>query len=322
VVAVERRRARGLGADVSTTLTPPDLGDETPPSGKLPPGLETKAEKAASRRGFLIGLPSYVYLVLFFALPLAIVVVYSFATRSVTGLTVLGDWNLRSYGRLTDSLVLMITWRSMWIATLTTVLCLLLAYPFAYYLATRPPKVRAILLVLVMIPFWSNFLVRTFAWRLLLSSDGPFIRLLEFFGLSDVRLLFTPTAVIIGLVYGYLPFMILPLYASLERLDHTLVEAARDLYATGWEAFRKVTWPLSLPGVIAGSILVFIPSFGAYVTPEVLGGTGTTMLGSYIARQFVGTASDWPFGSALSVAILFVMMIAAMAYFRSGGKNL
>lgn len=307
---------------MATTLTPPDSDETSVPPAKLPPGMETKAEKAESRRGFLIGLPAYAYLVLFFALPLAIVVVYSFATRSPSGLTVLADWNLRSYGRLTDSLVVAITWRSLWIATLTTVVSLVVAYPFAYYIATRTPRVRAVLLVLVMIPFWSNLLVRTFAWRLLLSSDGPVTRILETIGFANPRLLFTPTAVIIGLVYGYLPFMILPLYASLERMDHSLVEAARDLYATGWEAFRTVTWPLSKPGVIAGSILVFIPSFGAYVTPEVLGGTGTTMLGSYIGRQFVGTASDWPFGAALSVAILFVMMLAAMFYFRSGGKDL
>lgn len=307
---------------MATTLTPPDRDESSVGTSEPPPGLESNAEKAASRRGFLIGLPAYAYLVLFFALPLAIVVVYSFATRSSSGLTVLADWNLRSYARLTDPLVVAITWRSLWIATFTTVVSLVLAYPFAYYLATRTPRVRAALLVLVMIPFWSNLLVRTFAWRLLLSSDGPVTRILEALGFANPRLLFTPTAVIIGLVYGYLPFMILPLYASLERMDHSLVEAARDLYASGWEAFRRVTWPLSRPGVIAGSILVFIPSFGAYVTPEVLGGTGTTMLGSYIGRQFVGTASDWPFGSALSVAILFVMMIAAMFYFRSGGRDL
>jgi len=310
---------------VSTTLPPP--ADVEPPrqdtehAAPLGPGLERRAEKAASRRGFLVGLPSYAYLVLFFALPLLIVVVYSFATRSVRGNTVLGGWNLDSYARLSDSLVLTIAWRSLWIATLTTVLCLVVAYPFAYYLATRPARIRAALLVLVMIPFWSNLLVRTYAWRMLLGSDGPVTRALAFVGI-DTPLLFTPWAVLIGLVYGYLPFMILPLYASIERLDHSLVEAARDLYATGWEAFRKVTWPLSRPGVIAGSILVFIPSFGAYVTPEILGGRGSTMLGTYIARQFIGTASDWPFGSALSVAILAVMAVAAMAYFRSGGKTL
>jgi spermidine/putrescine transport system permease protein len=308
---------------VSTTLPPPDLDPEVrPPAAPHGPGLERDAEKAESRRGFLIGLPSYAYLVLFFALPLLIVVVYSFATRGVTGATVLGGWNLDSYLRLTDALVLRIAWRSLWIAAFTTLLCLAVAYPFAYYLATRPARTRAVLLVLVMIPFWSNFLVRTYAWRMLLSSEGPFTRVLGFIGFSDVQLLFTPTAVTIGLVYGYLPFMILPLYASIERLDHSLVEAARDLYATGWQAFWKVTWPLTRPGVIAGSILVFIPSFGAYVTPEILGGRGSTMLGSYIARQFIGTASDWPFGAALSVAVLVVMLAAAMGYFRSGGKNL
>jgi spermidine/putrescine transport system permease protein len=308
---------------VSTTIPPPVLPPEpTPDPDVAGPGLERDAERAASRRGLLIGLPSYAYLIVFFALPLLIVVVYSFASRSVRGATILGDWNLRSYARLTDSLVLTIGWRSLWIAGLTTLVCLVVAYPFAYYLATRSVRTRAVLLVLVMIPFWSNLLVRTYAWRVLLGSDGPFTRVLEAIGFTDARLLFTPWAVMIGLVYGYLPFMILPLYASLERLDHSLVEAARDLYANGFQAFWRVTWPLSKPGVIAGSILVFIPSFGAYVTPEVLGGRGSTMLGSYIARQFIGTASDWPFGSALSVAVLAVMMVAAMAYFRSGGRNL
>ncbi len=308
---------------MSTTLPPPDvepeLVDPAPPAG---PGLERDAERAASRRGFLVGLPSYAYLVLFFALPLVIVLVYSFASRSTRGATVLGGWNLDSYGRLADDLVLTIAWRSLWIAALTTVLCLLVSYPFAYFLATRSGRTRALLLVLVMIPFWSNLLVRTYAWRFLLSSDGPFTRLLHAIGFDGAQLLFTPWAVMIGLVYGYLPFMILPLYASIERLDHSLVEAARDLYASGWQAFWKVTWPLTRPGVIAGSILVFIPSFGAYVTPEILGGRGSTMLGTYIARQFIGTASDWPFGSALSVAILLVMMVAATTYFRTGGRSL
>ncbi|WP_211262330.1 ABC transporter permease [Nitriliruptor alkaliphilus] len=308
---------------MSTTMPPPevepDLVGPVPPPG---PGLERDAERAESRRGFLIGLPSYAYLVLFFALPLLIVIIYSFATRSVRGATILGGWNLGSYSRLTDDLVLGIAWRSLWIAALTTLICLVVSYPFAYYLATRPARTRALLLVLVMIPFWSNLLVRTYAWRFLLSSDGPFTRTLQWLGFENAQLLFTPWAVMIGLVYGYLPFMVLPLYASIERLDHSLVEAARDLYASGWKAFWKVTWPLTRPGVIAGSILVFIPSFGAYVTPEILGGRGSTMLGSYIARQFIGTASDWPFGSALSVAILVVMLVAAMTYFRTGGKSL
>jgi spermidine/putrescine transport system permease protein len=284
-------------------------------------GLEIEAVRADARRGLLIGLPSLAYLVLLFAVPLVIVVVYSFGTRSRTGRTVLGDWNVASYARLVDPLVLQITWRSLLLAAVATLICLTVGYPFAYYLATRAPGLRAALLVLVMIPFWSNFLVRTYAWRVLLGSDGPFVQILGALGLPEVRLLFTPFAIVLGLVYGFLPFMILPLYASIERLDFALVEAARDLYASGWQAFRRVTWPLSRPGVVAGSILVFIPSFGAYVTPEILGGSRTTMLGSYVVRQFLA-ARDWPFGSALSVAILLVMLVAAMTYFRAGGRNL
>jgi spermidine/putrescine transport system permease protein len=305
---------------VATALEPPQLEPDAA-TGPPPPGLETDAERAESRRGVLIGLPSLAYLVIFFAIPLVIVVVYSFATRSRTGRTLLTDWNLSSYERLFDPLVLAITVRSLGFAIITTVISLAIGYPFAYYIATRSARVRGLLLVLVMIPFWSNFLIRTYAWRVILGSDGPFVRVLEAFGLPEPRLLFTPFAVVLGLVYGYLPFMILPLYASIERLDFSLVEAARDLYASGWEAFRRVTWPLSRPGVIAGSILVFIPSFGAYVTPEILGGGRTTMLGSYVVRQFL-SARDWPFGSALSVAILAVMLVAALLYFRSGGKNL
>jgi spermidine/putrescine transport system permease protein len=307
---------------VSTTLPPPDVEPElTAPAAPAGSGLERDAEKAESRRGLLVGLPSLAYLVLFFAVPLVIVFVYSFATRSRTGRTLLEDWNLSSYRRLFDPLVLEITFRSLWLAVLTTVICLVVGYPFAYYLATRAPRLRNILLVLVMIPFWSNFLVRTYAWRVILGRDGPFVRLLEPVLGFEIQLLFTPFAVVLGLVYGYLPFMILPLYATIERLDFSLVEAARDLYASGWEAFRRVTWPLSRPGVIAGSMLVFIPSFGAYVTPEILGGGRTTMLGSYVVRQFL-SARDWPFGSALSMAILLVMLVSAVLYFRSGGKEL
>ncbi|HUH06327.1 MAG TPA: ABC transporter permease [Egibacteraceae bacterium] len=298
-------------------LTVPPEAETLPATAEL----ERAAERAASRRGLLLSLPGFAYLFLFFALPLVIVFVYSFATRSSTGRTILGDWNLRSYARLLDPFVLQIAWRSFSVAAVATVICLVVGYPFAYYIATRRPAVRYTLLVLVMIPFWSNFLVRTYAWRVLLGSGGPVSRLTELLGLGQTRLLFTSTAVMIGLVYGFLPFMVLPLYASIERVDFDLVEAARDLYASGWQAFRRVTWPLTRPGVIAGSILVFIPSFGAYVTPEILGGSRTTMLGSFIVRQFL-SARDWPFGSSLSFVVMTVMLVAALIYFRTGGKTL
>jgi spermidine/putrescine transport system permease protein len=285
------------------------------------PELELAARKAESRRGLIISLPAFIYLVLLFVIPLLLVFVYSFATRDSTGLTVLEDWNLESYKRLFDPIVLEIFIRSLLLAVVTTAVCLLFSYPFAYYIATRSPGLRNFLLVLVMIPFWSNFLVRTYAWRVILGSEGPVSQLSVALGGEEIRLLFTNSAVLIGLVYGFLPFMVLPLYAALERMDWRLVEAARDLYADGFTAFRKVTLPLSMPGIVAGSILVFIPSLGAYVTPAILGGAKTTLLGDYIVSQFLA-ARNWPFGSALSFAVMFVMLLATIFYFRAGAKTL
>ena len=293
-----------------------------PPEGAVAEtGTEAGAERSRSRFGLFLALPPALYLVLLFAVPLVIVLVYSFATRGPTGQTLLADWNLDAYARLANPLVREIALRSLGYAALTTVICLLVAYPFAYFIASRPAAVRNLMLVGVMIPFWSNYLVRTYAWRVLLSSTGPLSQLTELLGLGQTRLLFTNTAVVLGLVYGYLPFMVLPLYAAVERIDHSLIEAARDLYASGPRAFWKVTWPLSRPGVVAGSILVFIPTLGEYVTPEILGGSKTTMLGSYIVRQFL-SARDWPFGSALSLVVMLVMLTATVVYFRTGGRTL
>ena len=266
---------------------------------------ERTAARQSARRGLAIGLPPLLTMTVLFVIPLGIVAMYSFATRGRTGRTVLADWNLAGYQRLAEPLVLQVVGRSLAYA----------GYPFAYWLTTLPTRRRAILLVLVMLPFWSNLLVRTYAWRVLLASDGPIVTALATLGLDEVRLLFTPFAVILGLVYGYLPFMVLPLYATLDRLDIRLVEAARDLGANGWEAFRTVTWPLSRPGVVAGSVLVMVPTFGAYVTPELLGGSRTTLVGSFVVRQFL-SARDWPFGSALSIAILLLMTLATAVHFR------
>jgi spermidine/putrescine transport system permease protein len=285
------------------------------------PEFEKRAERRESWRGFFTAAPAYLYLISLFAIPLVIVFVFSFASRSRTGRPVLSDWNLDSWAKLADPLVRTIALRSVWLALLNTVLCLLLAYPFAYWIATRARQsTRTVLLILVLIPFWSNFLVRTYAWRTLLDSDGLVTQVGEATGLWG-QMLFTQPAVFIGLLYGYLPFMVLPLYAALERMDWSLVEGARDLYASGWTAFRRVTLPLSRPGIIAGSILVFIPSLGAYVTPDILGGAKTTLLGNYIVAQF-GSARNWPFGAALSSAILVVMLVATIVYFRTGGKTL
>jgi spermidine/putrescine transport system permease protein len=285
------------------------------------PELEGAANRAESRRGFLLALPGYAYLIIFFVVPMLIIFVYSFATRTDTGRTLLQDWNLDSYKTLFEGIVLKVMWRSLWLATACTVISLALAYPFAYYIATRTVRIRNVLLVLVMVPFWTNFLVRTYAWRVILGSRGPFSAVLQLLGFEETRLLFTNSAILIGLVYGFMPFAVLPLYAAIERIDWSLVEAGRDLYASGWKAFRRITLPLSMPGIIAATVLVFIPSFGAYVTPEILGGANTVMLGSYIANQFFAVG-HWPFGSALSFVIMAVMLLGTVVYFRAGGKTL
>jgi len=284
------------------------------------PKLERKARRRSSWRGFMHAAPAYIYLTVFFTLPLLIVFVYSFATRSNIGLPVLSDWNFDSWTRLFHPLVRTIAIRSFWMAFLNTAVCFVIAYPFAYWIATRRKQTtRTLLLIAVLVPFWSNFLVRTYAWRMLLDSDGYVTQIGQALGLCD-RMLFTAPAVFIGLLYGYLPFMVLPLYASLERMDWDLVEAARDLFASGPRAFQKITLPLSKPGIIAGSILVFIPTLGAYVTPDILGGGKTNLLGNFIVLQF-GAAANWPFGSALSSTILIVMLAATILYFRRGGRT-
>ncbi|MEE9297637.1 MAG: ABC transporter permease [Acidimicrobiia bacterium] len=296
--------------------------DEGPdsPSEAANPELERRAQRRESWRGFFHAVPAYAYLVAFFVLPLIIVFVFSFASRGRTGRPILENWNVDGWTRLTDPLVSTIVGRSLFVAVLNTVLCLIIGYAFAYWIATRPKQsTRTLLLILVLIPFWSNFLVRTYAWRILLDSDGYITQIGEFTGLWG-RMLFTLPAVFLGLLYGYLPFMVLPLYAAIERIDWSLVEAGRDLYASGTRAFLKITLPLSRPGIIAGSILVFIPSLGAYVTPDILGGAKTTLLGNFIVIQF-GAARNWPFGSALSGAILIVMVLATILYFRSGART-
>jgi spermidine/putrescine transport system permease protein len=292
-----------------------------PAADEATPEFERAAEKAEARRGFLMALPAYAYLVIFFVAPLVIVLIYSFATRNSLGATDLSGWNVDSYARLSEPIVRGVLFRSLWIALVTTGICLVIGYPFAYFLTTRTPVVRGLMIVFVMIPFWSNFLVRNYAWRVLLGRDGLVSDTFDVLGLGPREYLFTEAAVLLGLVYGFLPFMILPLYASIERIDHSLLEASRDLYASGWQTFRRVLLPLSMPGVVAGSILVFVPSLGAYVTPEILGGAKTTLLGSYIVTQFL-TARNWPFGAAVSVVLMAVMLSATIVYFRSGGRNL
>ena len=292
-----------------------------PGSSRSSPGAGASRERAAARarrrQGVLLASPAAVYLLVFFVLPLALISVYSFATRTSTGRTSLSGWNVESYRDLGDDVILGILGRSAWLAILTTAVCLAVGYPFAYYMATRPRHLRAILLVLVMIPFWTNGLVRVFAIRFLLGSNGPASALSESLGFGTFRILFTPAAVTIGMVYSFLTLMVLPLYVALERMDWSLTEAARDLYASGARAFWKVTLPLTKSGIVAGSVLVFVPSFGSYVVPDILGGAKTLLIGSYIARQF-RDARNWPLGASLSVLLIVAMLVAVALNQRSG----
>ncbi len=277
-----------------------------------------------SRQLQVLGLiaPALLWLVLFFAVPLVIVFVYSFLTRGTYG-QVIWDFNLGNYVRVFDSLYVRIFLRSLRVAALTTMLCLAVGYPLGYFIARRRPRRRGILLLLLVVPFWTNFLVRTYAWRVILSNEGPINSLLMGLGLTNrpVPMLFTEFAVLVGLVYSYLPEMVLPIYAAVERLDFNLVQAAHDLYANDFQAFRRVVLPLTMPGILAGSILVFIPCLGAFVTPDILGGARTVMLGNLIQQQFL-TARDWPFGSAVSFVLMAVMLVGTLIYFRQGGRTL
>lgn len=283
--------------------------------------LEAQRSARERRFGLLLALPGYVYLMMLFAIPLVMVSFYSLGRRDRFGQTQFDELTLDAYRRLGEPIVRDILFRSLWLALLTTVICLVVAYPFAYFMATVAPRWRNLMIVLVMIPFWTNFLVRNYAWRVILGTDGPLSDLTTLVGIGETRVLFTQWAVMLGMVYGFLPFMILPLYASIERIDGKLLEASRDLYASPWQSFRHVLLPQSMPGVLGGSILTFVPSLGAYVTPEILGGAKTTLLGSYIVTQFQG-ARDWPLGSALSAVLIVVMLLSSIVYFRKGGVTL
>jgi spermidine/putrescine transport system permease protein len=265
--------------------------------------------------------PSAVYLLVFFLLPLVIVLLVSLGKRGPMG-SVVYDWNLDNYTRFIDPIYFKIFVRSVWIATANTVLCLVFGYPFAYFIARRPKRWRNMLLLLVMVPFWTNFLVRTYAWMIILRDSGLINSLLMLTGIitEPLPLLFNQNAVIIGLFYGYLPFMVLPLYASIEKVDFSLVEAAQDLGANALAAFRRVVLPLTLPGIVAGAIITFIPSLGAYVTPDLLGGAKAMMIGNLLQQQFL-EVRDWPFGSAVGFILMVTVLLATMVYFRTGGKT-
>jgi spermidine/putrescine transport system permease protein len=266
-------------------------------------------------------LPARLTLALLFAAPFAIVLAYSFLTRGVYG-GIEPPWTAESYRRLFDSLYLAILWRSFVMAVAATALCLLLAFPAALFIS-RAPRHKNLYLQLVMLPFWTSFLVRTYAWIFLLRDTGLFNTALQALGITHapLPLLYNDGAVLLGLVYGYLPFMVLPIYATLERLDPALVEAAADLGARPLGTVFRIVVPLSRPGIVAGSVLVFIPCLGAYLTPDLLGGGRTVMVGNLVQNQFT-TARDWPFGAAVSIALMALVTLLLVVFLRRQSEPL
>lgn len=295
--------------------------------------LSNTVAKRAARNRWLLLTPALFILIFAASGPLLITLFYSFLTPGDYG-GVVWDFSTDAWSGVfmqrdifDDTLGwsdahLSIFWRSLKLSLLTTLACLFFGFPTAYFIATRPKKQREFWMLLIIIPFWTNLLIRTFAILELIRNEGTINSILIALGIIDepIQMLFTEFSIILGMVYVYLPLMVLPIYASLERLDFRLVEAGYDLYATRFQVLRRVILPLVKPGVIAGSILVLVPSLGAYVTPRVMGGGNQLMIGNLIELQF-GQGRNWPLGAALSITLLAIVMIALLAYVRAAGNE-
>lgn len=292
-----------------------------------------QAARASARSGWLLSAPALFLLTVAAAGPLIIMLVYSFLTPGDFGNV---KWEFSPEGwigilftrdifdgtlGLADA-HLVILWRSVWLSITTTVLTLLIGFPTAWFIATRPEKTRALWLFLITIPFWINLLIRTIAINELIRTDGVFNTLLIGIGLitEPLRILYTDQAVLIGMTYVYLPLMVLPLYAAIDRFDMRLLEAGYDLYASRMAVLRRIILPIVKPGIVAGSILVFVPSLGAYVTPRILGGGKNMMIGNFIELQF-GQGRNWPLGAALSVTLLVIVTVALLVYVRAANRG-
>jgi spermidine/putrescine transport system permease protein len=281
--------------------------------------LPVHRAKSAEPTGYpaWLAVPAMLWMGCFFLLPLWIVLAVSFATRGTYG-GVVWRFTLANYAELVHPLYLRIFVQSLGFAFFTTLLCLVIGFPLAYFIARTPKRRQPTWLLLVLVPFWTNFLVRTYAWMVILRAEGFLNGWLLDWGVIEqpIEILYKPMAVLIGLVYGYLPFMVLPLYVACERIDPILLDAARDLYAGNLAVFRRVIWPLAKPGIIAGSILVFIPAVGAFLTPDLLGGARTMMIGNLIQHEYL-VVRDWPLGSALAFVLMALVLLLLKVYLRA-----
>lgn len=269
------------------------------------------------RRSGLGLLPVLFWLSLFLVVPMLIVVVISFMGRDELG-NVIFEFQASSYATFFDSLYLGIYWDTIVLSVVTTVLCLLFSYPLAYYIANAGPRIQTWGLALITIPFWINFLIRTYAWVLLLRTQGVVNNLLIQFGWihEPLQLLYTKGAVLLGMVYTFIPFMVLPIYVALEQMDKRLLEAADDLGASRWNAFRHITLPQTKSGIMTGSVLVYVSTSGMFVVTDILGGAKSAMISNIIQSQFLG-ARNWPFGAALSVIFVITSLVLIALFNRA-----
>lgn len=305
---------------------------KTPIADNPVAGDQTVARAQAATRSLLLA-PAMVIIGVFGILPLFIALVYSFLEPDTYG-GVRWVFSTEAYvqllferdifdGTLTfNTAYLEIFWRSFLLAAYATVACLVIGFPAAYFMATRPERQRDLWVFLITIPFWTNLLIRTFSMQLIIRDQGVIniglmnLDLIE----QPLAIIYTDFAVGLGLIYSFLPFMVLPIYAALERLDFRLVEAGFDLYASRAQVLRRIIIPLAKPGIVAGSILVFIPSLGAWITPELLGGGKELMIGNMIWLQF-GSSRNWPFGSAAALVLMAMVLLALLVYARSAGRS-
>lgn len=258
------------------------------------------------------------WLTLFVLIPNVMIIGTSFLTRDEANLIEM-TFTLDNYWRLMDPLYAKVLWHSFYMAIIATIICLVIGYPFAYVVAKMPEKWRPVMLFLVIVPFWTNSLIRTYGLKVVLGTQGILNKSLIAMEIIDkpIRLMYTETAVMIGLVYILLPFMILPLYSAIEKLDHTYTEAAKDLGANKFQIFTKVTLPLTMPGIIGGCLLVLLPALGMFYISDLLGGAKNLLIGNVIKSQVLN-ARDWPFGAATSIALTIAMAIMLYAYYRAG----
>ncbi|MBG6200164.1 spermidine/putrescine transport system permease protein [Labrenzia sp. EL_13] len=285
--------------------------------------------------GVFLMLPSWLLIGILLVIPVGIMLVYSFLTKEFRG-GVIWEFSLAAYDQfffnrglfgdeppVIEWTYVNIFWRSIWQAGLATLLCLAIGFPTAWFIATRPKSSRSIWLFLITIPYWVNLLIRTISMKFIIRDEGPLNQFLIWSGAvsEPISLINTNVAVQLGLFYSYLPFMVLPIYASVERYDFSLSEAAADLYASRWTTLRRIILPVVKPGIIAGCILVFVPSLGAFLAPDLLGGAKTFMIGSLIEEQFKGNAGNWPFGAAASMILLTMVLIVLTLYARAQDRE-